>query len=128
VQKFFASFRGRTNVHNLAVIDTEGKVIYQWDTNAPTAVDIPSNAKQVFGPVKTFSSDGLIWLTSAVQGRNAATVNHVLVSIKQNTVFEQVIEASKEQLLKFGLITLAVCLLFAALLFVGVAMVIRSYK
>lgn len=117
LQKFFAPFRGRTNVNNLAVIDTEGKVIYQWDRNAPTAVDIPANAKQVFGPVRTFNSDGLIWLTSEVKGRKAETVSHVLVSIKQSTVLDQVVEASKAQLMTFALITLATCILFAAMLF-----------
>ena len=116
VEKFFAPFRGRTNVHNLAVIDKEGKVIYQWEKDAPTAVSIPNDAKQVFGPVKTFSTDGLIWLTSAVKDRKADTVSHVLVSIRQSAVLDLVVKASRGQMLTFGAITLAECLLFAALL------------
>ena len=117
VQKSFGAFLRRTDVHNLAVVDTQGKVIYQWEEDAPAAADIPRNATPLFGPVKTFSGGGLIWLACDVKGRKAETVSHVLVSIRQSTVLEQVIEASKEQLLSFALITLAVCLLFAALLF-----------
>ncbi|WP_458400624.1 MFS transporter [Mailhella sp.] len=116
VEKFFAPFRGRTNVHNLAVIDKEGKVIYQWEKDSLELVSIPNDASQVFGPVRTFNAGGLIWLTSEVKDRKDATVSHMLVSIRQSAVLDQVIDASKEQVLTFGLITLAECLFFAFLL------------
>ena len=117
VEKFIAPFRGRTNVHNLAVIDREGKVIYQWEKDAPTAVSIPDDAKPVFGPVKTFTAGGLIWLASEVKDRKGATASHVLISIKKEAVLAHVVESSKSQVLAFGLMTLAECLIFAALLF-----------
>ena len=119
VERFVEPIRKSTEIHELAVAAPDGRIIYQWNDGGLDSLIIPREAKQVFGPVRTFSSASRLWLTSPVLDKSGGTVGHVFAAVSKDAVFRHVLKSSQHLFLLFLAITVGECLLLALLLHWG---------
>ena len=119
VERFDEPLRDRTEINAFAVAAPDGRILYQWNDSGQERLIIPRNTRQVFGPVRTFSSATKIWLTSPVVDKAGSAVGHVFVAVGKDAVFSRVFESSQHLFLLFFGITISECLLLALLLFWG---------
>lgn len=117
LERFFAPFHGHTNVSNLVVASTDSEVIYQWEKVEKSELDIPKNAKNVFGSVRKFDTDQNFWTACPVLDKKGNTVSTVYVSIDKDSVLQTVYKAAQSQLIIFGVIMLAEGIMLAAMLY-----------